>query len=74
MISCKGRCDSLKKVWKKPVKDPLPFLTYTYCRLCEMWIKHEYLWNNLRCPCCHGRVARKPRENSKKKKYIGLLQ
>lgn len=74
MIKCKGTCDALKKIWGRPFGNQhriaFPFKTYGYCRTCALWVKHEHLWNNLRCPCCHGRVARKPRLNSLKRKYI----
>lgn len=67
---CKGKCDMYKKEWEKPYKTPLPFLTYSYCRRCVLWVKKEKRLNNTRCPCCHGRVANKPRLNKLKRKYI----
>ena len=70
MITCKGYCDRIAS--KKPQR--MPYLTHAYCRLCALWISHEDAWDNIRCPCCHGRLSFKPRENSKKKKYRGMLK
>ena len=70
MITCKGYCDRLQS--KKP--QTMPYLTHAYCRLCCLWISHEDAWKSIRCPCCHGRLSFKPRENSKKKKYRGMLK
>ena len=70
MIICKGEC----QYWTESRPATLPFLTHSRCRTCEKWMKNEEVIKKIRCPCCHGRLSFKPRENSKKKKYRGMLK
>ena len=71
MICCKGKCD----YWTETRPAMLPFLTHSRCRTCDKWMKNEdvlTIFAGKRCPCCHGRVANRPRLNSNKRKYIEL--
>ena len=68
VIVCKGKCD----YWTETRPSMLPFLTHSRCRTCDKWMKNEDVINKIRCPCCHGRVANRPRLNTNKRKYIAL--
>ena len=69
MIRCKGFCEGFSK---EKVTKRLPFLKFSRCRTCAIWIKNKDVLDKVRCPCCHGRVATRPRLNSHKRKYIPL--
>jgi hypothetical protein len=73
MIMCKGECDN----WKVPQVTNTPFKEYYRCRSCQIWVKHKDCWvvkkETNRCPCCHGRVAFKPRLNERKREYMKKL-
>ena len=68
MIKCKGKCD----YWTETRPSTLPFLTHSRCRNCDIWLKNKDVVNKVRCPCCNGRVANRPRLNTNKRKYITL--
>ena len=68
MIKCKGNCDC----WVEKRPHRLPFLTHSRCRICDRWIKNKDVINKIRCPCCNGRDANRPRLNTNKRKYIAL--
>jgi len=73
MIMCKGVCDT----WKTPKITKSPFNEYYRCRRCQIWVKHRDCWitetETSRCPCCHGRLALKPRLNARKRDYMEKL-
>jgi len=52
----------------KPQK--MPFLTHKRCRVCGIWLPKENAYKVFRCPCCHGRLAGRPRLNSNRRKYL----
>lgn len=68
MIKCKGKCE----YWVESRPHTLPFLTHSRCRICDIWMKNKDVINKIRCPCCNGRVANRPRLNTNKRKYINL--
>ncbi len=37
------------------------------CHTCEIFIK----WNNIKCPCCKGRLSGRPKRTSKNVKRYG---
>ena len=72
--SCKGFCTMENNLLHnvKPDNWRAPFASHSRCRKCEIWIVHGYVWRDNRCPCCHGKLAMKPRLNQNRRKYIGL--
>ena len=47
----------------------IPFLSHGRCRTCQAW---QRLDRKNSCMCCGSRLALKPRENGKKRKYLEL--
>ena len=68
--SCKGYCtvNNLLNT-EKPDNWRAPFASHSRCRKCEVWIRHGVFYKDNRCPCCHGKLAMKPRLNQNKKRY-----
>ena len=68
-----GRCRDICVKWVKK-KRPyiMPFLTHSYCRLCEVWFEKKKL-SDARCKCCRNILAIKPRINQNKRKYNAVM-
>ena len=68
--SCKEHCRTTYRLdIVKPDNWRMPFASHSRCRKCEIWIRHGIFYKDNRCPCCHGKLAMKPRLNQNKKRY-----
>jgi len=57
----------LKTRHEVPDDKMFPFRSHGRCRTCQAWQRKSM---GFRCYCCGSKLSLKPRENSKKRKYI----
>ena len=71
MWSCKAVCTTSAFLQnEKPDNWRSPFSSHSRCRKCDIWIRLGISYKDNRCPCCHGKLAMKPRISQKRKRCV----